>query len=407
MARATRNTNIDTRSQRLKLPHGKRYWQTIGKGLAIGYRKGKNGGTWYARFSLPDNKYRIEGIGIADDHRDADGTEVLDYFQAQDKIRERSGKEIIQKSRYTVDKAMGDYLEWFKAHKKSYKDTKNTVDAHILPTFKDIAVSDLTTRRIRKWQQALVTDKNIQEDDTEGLRRAKATANRILTVLKAGLNHAYQEGSAPSDEAWRRVNPYKSVDVPKVHYLSEAECKRLINASEPAFRQLVRAALLTGCRYGELTKLRCHDYNPDSCTVLVAESKAGSFRHIPLTDEGRAFFDQVTIGKLGGDLIFTHADGEPWGKSHQSRPMKAACMAAKIDPPATFHHLRHTYGSLLAMRGVPLQVIAKALGHSDTRMTERHYAHLAPNYVADAIRAHLPSFGLESSEVVSIEQGEQ
>ena len=402
MARATRNANIDTRSQRLKLPQGKRYWQTIGKGLALGYRKGKNGGTWSARFSLPGNKYRIESIGIADDHREADGIEVLDYFQAQDRVREKSGKEIIQKARYTVGRAMADYLEWFKAHRKSYRDTEQTINAHIIPVFGDTAVTDLTTRAIKKWQQALVAKKGIPDDDTEAQRRAKATANRILTVLKAGLNHAYQEGSAPTDEAWRRVKPFRGVDVPKVRYLSEVECKRLINASEPAFRQLVRAALHTGCRYGELIKLRTQDYNPDSGTVLVAESKAGSFRHIPLTDEGRAFFEQATLGKLGGDLIFTRADGEPWGKSHQSRPMKAACVAAKITPPATFHHLRHSYGSLLALRGVPLQVIAKVLGHSDTRMTERHYAHLAPDYVADAIRANLPSFGGEKSNVEKI-----
>ena len=48
-------------------------------------------------------------------------------------------------------------------------------------------------------------------------------------------------------------------------------------------------------------------------------------------------------------------------------------------------------------------VIAAQLGHADTRMTERHYAHLAPSYVADTIRAALPSFGGgEKSNVVAI-----
>ena len=52
--------------------------------------------------------------------------------------------------------------------------------------------------------------------------------------------------------------------------------------------------------------------------------------------------------------------------------------------------LRHTHGSLLAMRAVPMAVIARQLGHADTRMTEKHYAHLAPNYVADTIREGFP-----------------
>ena len=38
------------------------------------------------------------------------------------------------------------------------------------------------------------------------------------------------------------------------------------------------------------------------------------------------------------------------------------------------------------MRGVPMGVIAAQLGHADTRMTERHYAHLSPNYVANTVR---------------------
>jgi hypothetical protein len=49
------------------------------------------------------------------------------------------------------------------------------------------------------------------------------------------------------------------------------------------------------------------------------------------------------------------------------------------------------------MRGVPMAVIAKQLGHADTRMTEKHYAHLAPNYVADTIRANFPNLGISDT----------
>jgi hypothetical protein len=55
------------------------------------------------------------------------------------------------------------------------------------------------------------------------------------------------------------------------------------------------------------------------------------------------------------------------------------------------------------MQAVPMAVIARQLGHSDTRMTERHYAHLAPNYVADTIRASFPRLtGVEAPTVVPI-----
>ena len=74
--------------------------------------------------------------------------------------------------------------------------------------------------------------------------------------------------------------------------------------------------------------------------------------------------------------------------------MREACLRAKIKPEISFHVLRHTYGSALGMKGVPMGVMAEQLGQADPRMTEKHYAHLAPSYVADTIRAHFPVLGI-------------
>jgi hypothetical protein len=53
------------------------------------------------------------------------------------------------------------------------------------------------------------------------------------------------------------------------------------------------------------------------------------------------------------------------------------------------------------MKGVPLAVIAAQLGHSDTRMVEKHYGHLAPSYVAETVRAAFGSLGIvEPSNVL-------
>ena len=73
--------------------------------------------------------------------------------------------------------------------------------------------------------------------------------------------------------------------------------------------------------------------------------------------------------------------------------MREACRGAKIVPAVGFHQLRHTWASLAVMKEMPLMVVARNLGHVDTRMVEKHYGHLAPSYVADAIRAAAPRFG--------------
>ena len=72
-----------------------------------------------------------------------------------------------------------------------------------------------------------------------------------------------------------------------------------------------------------------------------------------------------------------------------------------MSPAVNFHILRHTYGSHLAMKGAPMGVIAAQLGHADTRMTEKHYAHLSPSYVAQTIREKFPVLNLAAeSEVI-------
>jgi Phage integrase family len=90
-------------------------------------------------------------------------------------------------------------------------------------------------------------------------------------------------------------------------------------------------------------------------------------------------------------------------KAALNRPLDEASERAKILPPVNFHILRHTHGSHLAMSGVPMGVVAAQLGHADTRTCEKHYAHLAPSYVAQTIRANFPVLNLvEGSQVVPL-----
>ena len=166
---------------------------------------------------------------------------------------------------------------------------------------------------------------------------------------------------------------------------------------------MLRAALETGARYGELTTLTVADFNRDSGTIHVRMSKAGKARHVVLNDEGRALFERLSAGRAGDQRIFLKADGRTWGRSHQHRPLKAACERAKIVPALDFHSLRHTWASLSIMAGAPLLVVAQNLGHSDTRMVERHYSHLAHSYVAETIRRTAPKFGaIGANNVVPI-----
>jgi integrase len=422
MARTVRDAKLDTRSARLRLPiRSEPYWRGLEKGFALGYRRRGRGGTWLARRREAEGGYAEHRISITDDLQDADGVVILDYGQAQKaarawwraEFRREEGHDTKQ-GPFTVADAIEDYLKAYERRGgKAVYDTRRAAETHILPSLGGIAVAKLTARKIEDWHHRLAElparirtklgkkqRHRMVGGGPDGLRKRRATANRILTVLKATLNHAWKAGQVASDDAWRRVKPFRGVEMARVRYLSEPECVRFVNACKSDFRNLVRGALLTGCRYSELAALRAADFNADAGIVTVRQSKADKPRHVVLTMEGQRFFATLTAGKLGDDPIFARQDGGVWGKSHQLRPMLDASHRAKIKPAISFHVLRHTHGSTLAMKGVPMGVIAVQLGHADTRMTEKHYAHLAPSYVADTIRAHFPTLGIGGDEAV-------
>jgi integrase len=160
-------------------------------------------------------------------------------------------------------------------------------------------------------------------------------------------------------------------------------------------------ALLTGCRYQELATLRPSDLDLAADVFTIRASKTGGARSVVLTSEAVEFFRQAAAGKTRNDCLLPRADGLPWGKSHQFRPLRQACKSARIAPAISFHVLRHTHASRLAMKGVPMHVIAAQLGHAGVKMTERHYAHLSLGYVAETIRAAFGSLGVVQPSNVS------
>jgi integrase len=409
MGRRVRDYALDSREARAGLPRRKKpYWRGIIPGLHIGYSKGKRGGVWYARKYAGNGKYQKWWVGLADDIVDSDGIEVLTFAEADAKVRlgpsgSADGKIV------TVNDIMNYYMKYQRSKSHNARTTQYAIDRHITPTIGTERLSRLTADSIGDWRDEIAAPKKAKRKKTtdsprEQRRKRQATANRVLTILKAALNYAERMGKYRGETPWKLVEPFKNVDATEHPYLSRDEAIRLQNASPAGFRSLVRGALETGCRYGELTSMKVSDFNSDAGTVTVRESKSGKVRHAHLTKPGLQFFDELVVDKKRIELIFLRNDGEPWGKSHQMRPMKEACKIAKINPPVPFKALRTTYGALLAGAGVPLQVIASALGHADTRITEKHYAHLMPNYVADTIRANLPAFSDKKSKVRRLKQ---
>jgi integrase len=424
MARNVRASNLETRTARSRLkPAHTPYFRLIEPGLHLGYRRLPAGpGTWVVR-RYSGGKYSVRNLvtaegqfAIADDYADANGHGILNFAQAQAKARTHGANAPAPTGRYTVNQAADDYLAYLRSDGRddaAVRDASWRIEAFIRPTLGTVAVAALSAEQLRGWRAGLAkaaprlrtrSDEKQKHRGTVDGRARKSTANRILTTLKAMLNYAFDEEKVDSNKAWgRRLKPFENADAARVRYLTIVEAKRLMNACEPDFRKLVQGALQSGGRYGQVTALKVSDFNPTVGTLDFRSRKGrGKEKNYAcvLTDEGARFFKQACIGRAGGDLIFTKADGSAWEKSHQFRPMAEACKRASIKPAIGFHILRHTWASHAVMSGVPLLVVAKNLGHSDTRMVEKHYGHLAPSFVADAIRSGAPRFRMARSDNV-------
>jgi integrase len=415
MSILVRHSRIDSRSARHRLAAQREpYWRKFTRGCYLGYRRSRTEGTWIARCRDETGKQLFQALGQADDVLDANGTSALSFEQAQERARdwfaqiERNGSEGRKPGVYTVADCMTDYLEWLKQHRKSYRHIKVYSNAYILPKLGRVDTKKLTTNMIRKWQQDLSAEpprlrtkkgkdqryRKEDENPKEATRKRRLRANRHLVILRAALNRAWREGRITHRDAWDRVSSFPGVEAQRSRFLDRDEAKRLFNACPSDLRKLVQLALLSGARYGELCAFDVRDYQVDSGTLFIRDSKSGKPRHVVLNAEGTQLCRELVVGRSMELPLLTKADGARWSRDHHRRPFKEAVKAASLDPSFTFHELRHTWASLTIMAGAPLMVVAQNLGHRDTRMVEKHYGHLTQSYFRETIRNTSPSFGI-------------
>lgn len=161
-------------------------------------------------------------------------------------------------------------------------------------------------------------------------------------------------------------------------------------ASKPLFV----VALETGLRRGDLLGLKWSHVKNDQIQLLMRKTK--KFVEIPLSTACQEALEQCRSRSLVGDHVFLTDNGQPYPVATVRRYFDLAKAIAGIKRRFRFHDLRHTFGSTLASRGVSIQVIAKAMGHSSVRVTER-YARPSAEAITSiliALAGASPSLGL-------------
>ncbi len=249
-------------------------------------------------------------------------------------------------------------------------------------------------RKTREFKLSDGTVKKVANDKPISV----GTVRRELSVLSAALNHAVYNGRLTS--APKIVLPPSAPN--KTRYLERDEIERLLKeCNEPHLKLFVLLALNTGARKGALLDLRWQQIDfANRIIFLNPEGRAQTNKRravVPINDR---LYDAL----IEEQFALKHRAEERAKKKKPPYPpcnhvitfrgapvtdiktgFRNACQRAEISC-VTPHTLRHTAGTIMALAGVDLFLIAKVLGHSVQKTTEL-YAHFRPDYLRGAVEA--------------------
>ena len=258
--------------------------------------------------------------------------------------------------------------EWKTAHFEHYKPStqrgaRYALVGRLLPAFGSKPLDRIAPAHVRRWFDTFS-------------RTAPGNANNALRILRQILNFAVACGHIDA-------NPTRGIRQNRrpalTRFLSREEIARLHEVlDEEAGRgerfrhqaDIVRLLLLTGCRRGEIMRLRWSEVQEDR--LVLSDSKTGP-RTVPLGSRARAILDRQPRG--GSPFVFP-SPLDPARPRDIHLPLWYGVRRKAGIEDVRLHDLRHTFASHAVMNGVPVPVVSRMLGHSNVQMTMR-YAHLA------------------------------
>lgn len=272
--------------------------------------------------------------------------------------------------KYLFNELVENYDPWAE-RQKSYARSKKYMISMLGDRFGNLPLMNFSTMLIEQFQTDLLSNK-----------KAPATVNRYLATLKHMFTKAV-EWEMVHEEVLKKVHRVKFLQEEngRLRYLSQDECRELINACTDHLRPIVITALNTGMRKGEILSLEW-DKHVDlrNSIIHLDKTKNGKRREIPINDTVRETLKGL-VRRIHSPYVFTDKKGARYQDVKIS--FVTAVKRAGIKD-FTFHDLRHTFASHLVMAGVDLITIKELLGHSSLKMVLR-YAHLASSHKVNAM----------------------
>ena len=240
MARNVRSAQLETRTARLKLELRKKpYTVRVAPGVRLGYRRNASAGTWSVIAADGKSGNWVKKFGYADDHEEANGEQVLTFWEAQERARKlaRGGKNAEEDDPgrpVIVREALAAYQADLIARGGDVHNVAR-VRGHLPNTLAGKTVALLTARELRRFRDNLLAKK---------LRGS--SVNRISSALRAALNLA-----AAHDQ---RINNHTAWRIGLATIFDAAQARNVI-LSDQVIRGIVAAAFGISMELGLLVEI--------------------------------------------------------------------------------------------------------------------------------------------------------
>lgn len=241
---------------------------------------------------------------------------------------------------------------------------------------KGVRLVGLTPHMLEKIQAKLV-----------GQNYRPQTVLHYMKFLRHVLNKAVRNGSMT-------VNPFTKISLVKVpkgrtRFLTSTEETTLLDKLGPIYGPWARLAILTGMRLSEQFGLKWPWVDFDQGVITLPHTKAGGVQYVHLNAEAQTILRTIQIQQMNqgvctawvfpSAVLTTHLDRN----NFCARVFIPAVKAANLEA-VTWHTLRHTFASRLAMTKYSESTIASLLRHSTTALVKR-YAHLSQDHLKAAV----------------------
>lgn len=385
MARRPRASQLETRSARLRLPirHKPHAFMPVSPGISVGYRRMKGAGSWIARYADGQGGNRVKRIGTADDFEDANGTDILNWFEAIEAARKLAHGSTDAGKPATVNDAIDAYERDLIA-RGSLPGNATHIRHHMTPALGGRPVGLLTARELAAWRDRLLAD---------GMK--PATLVRLCKSFKAALNLAARRDRQriANRSEWRDglsgiAEDYNSRNAQR---LDDDQVRRVITAAyavDRNFGLLIETAAVTGARVSQLARLTVGDLQDGSAPrLMMPASRKGRGRKpgkypVAITQE---LAHRLATNRPSGEPLLLRSDGRSWATvgrgAHKFLYKKAAERAGVV---GTMYALRHSSIVRALLAGIPTRIVAVSHDTS-VPMIERTYSAFIADH-ADALQ---------------------